>query len=121
MIVFVEGKKYTIQEPTPQTLKKYGLALNDWKELLCQQNYKCAICKRIPSSGIYRIDHYHAQNFKRMTAEKKRLYIRGILCFHCNRYIVPRGITAEKAQAAADYLFAFDKKIQLIKKQGDNR
>lgn len=110
MIVFVEGKKHTIQEPTQQTLKKYGLQLNDWKELLTCQGYRCAICKRIPTSGIYRIDHFHAQNFKKMSAEKKKLYIRGILCFHCNRYIVPRGMTAEKAQSAADYLSKFEKR-----------
>jgi hypothetical protein len=112
LIVFVEGKKYSIQEPTSSTLKKYGLGLNDWKELLARQGYKCKICKRIPSSGIFRIDHFHAQNFKKMAPEKKRKYLRGILCFHCNRYIVPRGITAEKAQAAADYLFDFEKRLQ---------
>lgn len=110
MIVFVEGKRYEIREPRPATLKKYGLSLNDWKELLTLQGYRCPICKRVPSSGIFRTDHLHVPNYKTMKPEKKRLWIRGLPCVHCNRFFLAKGITVEKARAVVEYLEQFEKR-----------
>lgn len=110
MIVFVEGKKYKIREPIPRTLKKYGLSLNDWKNILANQGYKCPVCSRIPSSGIFRVDHIHVQNYKYMTPEKKHMWIRGLCCVHCNRFYLAKGITVEKARGVLNYLEAFEKR-----------
>jgi hypothetical protein len=110
MVVFVEGKKYTIREPLPVTLKKYGLSLNEWKNILAEQGYRCPICKRVPSSGMFRTDHLHVQNYKKMSPEKKKLWVRGLPCVHCNRFFLAKGITVEKAQAVVDYLKAFEKR-----------
>jgi len=62
-------------------LKKYNLTLEDYFQLLEQQEYKCHICK-IPavkapgvgaSPGILCVDHDHETN-----------KIRGLLCSRCN-------------------------------------
>jgi hypothetical protein len=75
-------KKYD-QKPEVKERKKeyyfkktYGITLNDYKEMLKTQNYKCKICANI--FGIDRqkiacIDHNH------QTGE-----IRGLLCSLCN-------------------------------------
>lgn len=110
MIVFVEGKKYTIREPRPATLKKYGLSLNDWKNIVAEQGYRCPICRRVPSSGIFRTDHVHVQNYKTMKPEKKRLWVRGVVCVHCNRFYLAKGITIEKARGVLSYLIEFEKR-----------
>ena len=110
MRVYIEGKRVEIREPTPVTLKKYGLSLNEWKDILAAQGYRCPICKRVPSSGIFRTDHLHVQNYKRMKPDKKKLWVRGLPCVHCNRFFLAKGITIEKAQAVVDYLQAFEKR-----------
>jgi len=110
MIVFVAGSRREIVEPTLATLKKYGLQINDWKELLAVQGYVCAICKKIPSSGRFVIDHVHVQGYKTMKSEKKKLWVRGILCHHCNRFYVAKGITIIKARYVYDYLMDFERR-----------
>ena len=104
MIVHIEGRTTEIKEPRPATLKKYGLELDDWKELLAQQGYRCPICKHIPSTGRFVVDHFHAQGYKKMSPEKKRKYIRGILCSYCNHWHVAKGITIERAENVVTYL-----------------
>jgi hypothetical protein len=62
-------------------LKKYGLTLDDYFNLLDKQNHKCKICgvpsARAPgvgaSPGILCVDHDHETN-----------KVRGLLCSHCN-------------------------------------
>lgn len=110
MIVYVAGVQHEIREPSRYTLKKYGLNLVDWKEMLACQGYQCPICRRVPSSGRFVIDHLHVQNYRKMKAEKKRLWIRGIPCTHCNRFFLAKGITVEKARNVVNYLEAFEKR-----------
>lgn len=109
MIVFVEGRKVTIQEPTPITLKKYGLSLNDWKELLARQGYCCPICKRVLEKKT-NIDHFHAQGWKRMKDEKKKLFIRGVTCWWCNKSHLAKGINIFKVDNLHTYLHDFEKR-----------
>src|SRR5512138_512017 len=110
MIVYVEGQEYNIREPQPATLKKYGLSLNEWKNILTEQGYRCPICKHVPSSGIFRTDHYHAPSWKKMPPEKRKLFVRGIVCVHCNRFYLAKGITVERAQNIFTYLKDFEKR-----------
>ena len=110
MIVFVAGSRIEIVEPNPATLKKYGLSLNDWKEMLACQGYVCPICLKIPSSGRFVIDHVHVQNYKNMKPEKKKLWVRGICCHYCNRFYLSKGITIIKAQLIKEYLIDFEKR-----------
>lgn len=59
-------------------LKKFGISLEDYKQLCLKQNNKCAICK-IDRSLLNRnlcVDHDHVT-----------LKVRGLLCDTCNRSI----------------------------------
>src|SRR6267142_93597 len=60
-------------------LKKYGITTEQYDELLRRQGSRCAVCCRHSSSFKSRlcVDHDHNTRF-----------IRGLLCIHCNRYIV---------------------------------
>lgn len=93
-----------IRFPTPVTLKKYGLTLIDWLEILNRQNGVCAVCKREPTTGRLCVDHEHVRGFKNMSPENKRKHVRGLLCFVCNRYYVGRAITTEKSANVLLYL-----------------
>lgn len=109
MIVFIEGKQYEIKEPSPSTLKKYGLSLNDWKEILTQQGYKCPICKRVLEKTT-NIDHYHVRNWRKMTPEHRKLWVRGVTCWFDNKNYMAKGITIEKSKAVTEYLEAFERR-----------
>ena len=109
MIVFVDGKKYTIKEPRPATLKKYGLSLNDWKEILAVQGYRCPICLNVLCKTT-NIDHFHAQGWSKMSDEKRKLYVRGITDWYCNKNALYKGISIEKLQRTVQYLIDFEKR-----------
>ena len=110
MIVFVEGKRYEIKEPRPATLKKYGLSLNEWKNILAEQGYRCPICKNV----LYKttnIDHFHAKGWVNMPDERRKSYIRGVTCWYCNKNAIYKGVTIEKACNLVDYLVDFEKRM----------
>lgn len=109
MIVFVYGKTYSIKEPRPVTLKKYGLSLDDWKELLAVQGYKCPICLNVLNKTT-NIDHYHSKNWKNLPPEKRKLYVRGVTCWYDNKNSLYKGISIEKLQRTLQYLMDFEKR-----------
>ena len=79
-------------------LSKYGITDADYEYLYRSQEGRCAVCRRHSSEFRRRLclDHDHA------TGE-----IRGLLCIHCNRYIVGRhrrDFGAQLLKAAFDYL-----------------
>lgn len=106
MIVFIEGQRVEIKEPLSQTLKKYGLQLNDWKEVITQQGYRCPICKRVLQSPV--IDHLHIRNWKKMKSEKRKQFVRGIPCNYCNRRRLAKGMNLEIARNIVEYLEQFE-------------
>jgi len=88
----------TVREPTPATLRKYGLSLDQWRQMLQEQGGVCAICRKVPKSGRLVVDHEHCRGWKGMRPEQKRKQVRGLLCFMpCNRFLVAKnnGQTAE--------------------------
>lgn len=109
MIVFVEGSRYEIREPRPATLKKYGLTLNEWKEIVCQQGYRCPICMNVLCKTT-NIDHYHAKQWAKMSPERRKLFIRGVTCWYCNKNAMYKGITIDKVQRTLNYLLTFEKR-----------
>ena len=109
MIVFVEGKTYAIKEPSPATLKRYGLSLNDWKEILAQQNYSCPICGNVLNKTT-NIDHFHVRHWNKMSAENRKKYVRGVTDWYCNKNALYKGISIKKLQATIDYLSRFEKR-----------
>ena len=60
-------------------LKKFGITEEQYDELLRKQDSRCGVCRRHHSSFKTRlcVDHDHDTRF-----------IRGLLCIHCNRYVV---------------------------------
>lgn len=73
----------------------YGISLKDYERLLKKQKNKCGCCGRHAHTFAKRlsVDHDHT------TGE-----IRGLLCIHCNRYIIGRHRTPEIFKGAAKYL-----------------
>ena len=64
-----------------------------YEQMLADQGGVCWICKREPSPRRrLDIDHDHQQ-----------MYVRGLLCFRCNRAL-PHWMTPEWLRAAAEYL-----------------
>lgn len=96
-----------IHIPSKATLRKYGLDSRAWLDLLESQGGVCAICKKVPQTGRFRTDHFHIKGWKKMKPEKRRLYVRGLTCWWCNKSYLGRGITIEKALNMAAYLQAF--------------
>ena len=102
--------------PTQKTLEKYGLTSADFMAMLEAQNFICPICGKTPNPSAkdgkirFVVDHYHAKGWKKMPPEKRRLYVRGLLCWYDNRYFLSKGITREKAQAVNEYLKEFEDK-----------
>lgn len=107
----------SIAYPTLGTLNKYGLTLEDFKYILESQNGVCPICGNTPKpskrDGKIRwvIDHYHCRGWKKMPPEKRKLYVRGITCWFCNKYYLGRSITAEKSMNVTAYLKRFEERI----------
>jgi hypothetical protein len=94
--------------PSVQTLKRYGLSLDEWKALFKKQKGLCLICAE-PRRLV--IDHYHVKGWKNMPPEKRKLYVRGLLCTWCNYRVVRKGVTILKLENAVKYLKAFDKRL----------
>lgn len=97
-----------ISTPSKATLSKYGLSEAEWRVILERQNGVCFVCEREPSKGRLCIDHEHAKGWKKMPPEKRKLYVRGLLCWVCNHYYLGRGITIAKAQNVAKYLIEYE-------------
>lgn len=90
--------------PSKATLDKYGLSQEEWQRILDAQGGVCFICKKMSSTGRLCIDHEHVKGWKKMPPEKRKLFVRGILCWVCNHYYVGRGINIEKAMRVVSYL-----------------
>lgn len=92
----------------PETLAKYGMRPEDFERLLEMQGGTCAVCKRLPPSGRLVVDHYHAKGWKGMSANDRRLHVRGLLCYNDNTHHCRKGITIEKAESIVRYLRDFE-------------
>lgn len=96
-----------IKVPSRATLKKYGLDAESWLIILEAQGYACAICRKAPKTGRFVTDHHHAKGWKKMKPAKRRLYVRGLTCWWCNKTYLGRSITEAKATQVLLYLRAF--------------
>lgn len=94
--------------PTRATLRKYGLTVEDWQEILDRQGGACDVCQKVPASGTLHIDHQHVRGWKTMPAEVRRTYVRGLVCWFENTNLLRVGATPERLRRAADYLERYD-------------
>lgn len=75
-------KKFKIRHKNNTLLRKYGITVEQYNEMLVKQNGKCKICDNAQLSGNqwgrYNlvVDHCHKTNI-----------VRGLLCSSCNRGI----------------------------------
>lgn len=112
--------------PSAATLKKYGLSEGEWLAILARQFGACAICGKVPSPPIKMaskrggvvwkgprlcIDHEHCKGFKKLPPEKRKLRIRGLVCFWCNKCHLGRSINLMKAEAIVRYLEAHNERL----------
>lgn len=75
---------------------EYGMTLEQYNELLKQQDHKCAICKTDEVDvykGLLYVDHCH--NTKK---------IRGLLCHHCNTALGKFYDSEQRLLNAVEYL-----------------
>jgi hypothetical protein len=108
-----------VQTPSKATLKRYGLSEDEWRKMLESQGGVCYVCKKEPSKGRLCIDHEHVKGWKKMPDNRRKLYVRGLLCWVCNHYYLGRGINIEKAQNVVKYLKEYQEKLNAISTQGE--
>lgn len=78
--------------PTPQTLARYGMTEDEWRELLDRQGGVCGLCGKPARTNLV-IDHDH-----------KTGAVRGLLHPMCNGVLGKVKDNAEWCRQAADYL-----------------
>jgi len=98
-----------LRPPAPATLKKYGLSRELWYTVLDIQDGLCPVCGE-PFTEERRpvIDHEHVKGYKKMSAEKRATFVRGLLHSYCNFRMIPKGMTTEKAYNVYTYLSEYD-------------
>ncbi len=92
-----------VKEASKKTRDKYGLDSSDWAALVAVQGGTCAICRKLPASGQLYIDHQHLVGYAKLTSQARRLAVRGLLCYQCNRFRVSKN-TYLTALAVVEYL-----------------
>jgi len=98
--------------PTAGTLNKYGLTADDFRRIVNEQGGICPVCEKTPSTGRWNIDHHHVKGWKKMPPEKRRLYVRGIVCWFCNRYYLSKAINVKKAENIIAYLTRYLERVK---------
>jgi len=99
-----------MKPPSAKTLAKYGLTANEWLAILAYQGGVCAVCKKAPNGRLC-VDHEHVRGFKKLPPEKRRVFVRGLLCWFCNQHYVGRAITADKSRNVTEYLEAHTERV----------
>ncbi len=97
--------------PSAATLKKYGMELGDWIDLFNKQGGKCAICHNEFKNRI-NVDHAHVKGWNKMAPSDRRRYVRGLLCYTCNKFAAMRGMTSTKAWNLWMYMRAFEVRVR---------
>lgn len=103
-----------VKDASERTLKKYGWTIEDWRKQIKAQDGICPICKGRRERMV--IDHEHVRGWKKMSDEKRRLYVRGVVCWFCNLYYLCRGMNAQKAENIIRYMRNYQEHFDL----GDN-
>ena len=74
-------------------IKKYGLSLEDYNNMLDKQNHNCEICSVSFLDNKHFIDHCHTTN-----------KVRGLLCLNCNTGLGHFKDNTERLTQAINYL-----------------
>lgn len=84
-----------IKQRRGHLLRRYGITLEQYESLYEKQQGRCAICKRLEADFSRRlaVDHNHK------TGE-----IRGLLCNHCNHWLVGKQTDSTLLREIANYI-----------------
>lgn len=105
--LLAEAERRGIRPPLPATLRRYGLDAFGWLELMAAQGWRCPVCRK--TTGVrWTTDHEHVPGWKRMPAEQRRRYVRGVLCSYCNHRRVNSRMPSAEARRIAAYLEAYE-------------
>ncbi len=83
-----------------QYQRKFGLTIDEYEQMLIDQNYRCAICRKSPGKRRLAVDHNHSLE---KTVGMRRS-IRGLLCRPCNEFLGHIGDDPRAGQRLAKYL-----------------
>lgn len=104
---WVEG----LRIPLPSTMAKYGMNELDWRHFAAMQAYACGVCGKKPSTGILYTDHQHGvRGWRNMAPEKRKLYVRGLACYTCNRFVLSNTPTLRIARGLVAYLERYERR-----------
>jgi hypothetical protein len=93
------------RERATHLMRKFGITIEQYEEMLANQGGGCAICGRRPGKISLHVDHDH---------ETGR--IRGALCFRCNNALGDFADNGDWLVAAANYLGPAPKNPALVKR-----
>lgn len=101
-----------IRMPSQQTLSKYGLSVDEWLShiLVVDGVHVCAICLVAPKSGRFVVDHDHYPGWLSMPPERRKRFVRGVICMTCNRFVLSRFSTVLRHKNAAAYLETYQER-----------
>jgi len=99
-----KAKKLGVRLPHRTTLRRYGLTEYAWLKRLDEQGWVCPLCLRLPLGGKFVVDHEHVRGWKDMPDEERATYVRGLLCWQDNKFLLPRSFTIEVADRVVQYL-----------------
>lgn len=88
---YLELNAGTIRNKT--LISKYGISLEEYKNLFEKQEGKCAVCKNTQGTKKLAVDHCHTS-----------LKVRGLLCTNCNVGLGYFKDSIERLQFAIEYL-----------------
>ena len=91
-----EWKIDPIKRKASSLKRHYGINLDDYNKMLCEQDGVCAICNKVERSGVKKylsVDHNHSSG-----------KIRGLLCSLCNALLGLCGDSIDTLEKASNYL-----------------
>lgn len=111
--------------PSAKTLAKYGLSGAEWLAILERQFGVCAICGTLPRQPVQAkgkaaptwkgprlcVDHEHVKGYKNLPPEKRKVFVRGLVCWHCNKHYIGRAMNLIRAEAVVRYLTAHNERV----------
>lgn len=101
-----EAAAHDIRIPTARTLAQYGLTERAWLVIFHGQQWECPIC--CAKAAHWNIDHQHVPGWKKMKAKERVKFVRGILCWRCNKNNAPSNLSAAEAFRLAQYLQSYE-------------
>lgn len=65
----------------------FGITEKEYQKIFKSQNGKCFICEFPPTVRRLAVDHIHVKGYAKLPTEEKKKYVRGLLCYTCNKGI----------------------------------